>query len=87
MTDASASYFAALAAIRLKALLTGDRWPVEADDNAFDPMADANGNYAEAWRQIRLLTLMRADRWPSEHDEFDIVLAAELARIATHRKP
>lgn len=31
MIDAAASYFAALAAIRLLALLTGERWPEEAD--------------------------------------------------------
>jgi hypothetical protein len=49
--------------------------------DTFDPMADASGNYAEAWRQIRLLTLMRGERWPNEHEEFDIVLAADLARL------
>lgn len=31
MNDAQASYFAALAAIRLRALLRGERWPGEAD--------------------------------------------------------
>lgn len=31
MTDAAASYYEALAAIRLRALLTGARWPVEED--------------------------------------------------------
>ncbi len=32
MNDAQASYFAALAAIRLLALLTGERWAEEADE-------------------------------------------------------
>jgi hypothetical protein len=36
MTDASASSFAALAAIRLRALLTGERWREPEDDDAFD---------------------------------------------------
>lgn len=31
MTDDRDSYFAALAAIRLRALLRGERWPQEAD--------------------------------------------------------
>lgn len=34
MNDAQASYFVALAAIRLRALLRADRWPEEA--NTFD---------------------------------------------------
>ena len=36
MNDAAASYFAALAALRLRALLTGERWPIEEDEGAFD---------------------------------------------------
>ena len=36
MNDAAASYFAALAAIRLRMLLTAERWPVPEDDDAFD---------------------------------------------------
>lgn len=32
MDDAAASYFEALRAIRLRALLTGERWPVEEDE-------------------------------------------------------
>lgn len=31
MNDARDSYFVALAAIRLRALLTGERWPVPED--------------------------------------------------------
>jgi hypothetical protein len=34
MSDASANYFAALAALRLRALITGQRWPEPED--AFD---------------------------------------------------
>lgn len=36
MTDDRDSYFAALAAIRLRALLRGERFPQPEDDGAFD---------------------------------------------------
>lgn len=32
MTDASDNYFAALAALRLRALITGQRWAQEAEE-------------------------------------------------------
>lgn len=44
-------------------------------------MNDDVGSYMAALAAIRLLALIRGERWAQEDEEFDLVLAASLARL------
>lgn len=45
-------------------------------------MNDAAASYFVAIKARRLLGLIRGEFWAQEEDEFDLVLAAVLARLA-----
>lgn len=51
------------------------------DEKPFDPTADAQGNYAFAHAMMRLRAVITGERWAQPEDEFDLVAAADLARI------
>lgn len=45
-------------------------------------MNDSAASYFAAIKARRLLGLLRAEFWPIEGDDFDLILAAALARLA-----
>lgn len=55
-------------------------------DKVFDPVADSSGNYAFAIAMMRLRALLTAERWAQPEDEFDLVAAADLARIIDRQR-
>ena len=45
-------------------------------------MNDAQASYFAALAAIRLMALLRGERWPEPEDDFDLVLAAALSKLA-----
>lgn len=43
--------------------------------------SDSQDSYFAALAALRLRALIRGERWPEPEDEFDLVLAAALARL------